>query len=86
MNKKYIKENKKAIREFLGGILGAVLAGRVSVDMDKEIKKNPELMKQRDKLKTAASQMEKTAREMAKKYPEKVPALRKYYKKFGIKI
>ena len=54
--------------------------------MDREIRKSPELMKQREKVKKAARELEKQALAMVKKHPEKLPALRKYYKKFGIRV
>jgi len=86
MNRKYIKENKVVLREFLAQVIGAVLAGKASKNMDKEIRKSPELMKQREKVKKAAKELEKQALAMVKKHPEKLPALRKYYKKFGIRV
>ena len=50
MNKKFVKENKKPLREFLSAIVAAIVAGKASGKIDRAISKNPELKKQRDKV------------------------------------
>ena len=74
--------------------ISALLVNKHNRDVKKKLKENPELAKQmeeqRAKVQDAHSELEKQAKEdaanFAKNHPEKLPALRKYYAKFGIKI
>ena len=69
MNKKFVKENKKPLREFLSAIATAIIAGRLSRKMEKEIDKNPELRKQRDKVQKMGKEFDKELRDYLKKNP-----------------
>tara|TARA_B100001094_G_C17994273_1_gene701835 strand:+ start:34 stop:270 length:237 start_codon:yes stop_codon:yes gene_type:complete len=50
MNRKFIKENKLFLREFIADILSKILSGRAKKQVQNVIDKDPELQKQRKKL------------------------------------
>jgi len=51
MNKKFVKENKQLVREFLGAILGSLLVGKLNRDLrnDPIIKKSAANIKKIEK-------------------------------------
>ena len=69
MNKKFVKENKKPLREFLSAIVAAIVAGKASGKIDRAINKNPELRKQRDKVQKMGKEFDKELRDYLKKNP-----------------
>jgi uncharacterized protein YaaR (DUF327 family) len=44
MNKKFVKENKKALKEFLGNVISSIVAGTLSKSVDKDISKFPDFL------------------------------------------
>ena len=47
MNKKFIKENKKQLREFFSKAIAAIIAAKGTSKINKVIDKSPELSKKR---------------------------------------
>ena len=70
MNKKFVKENKKPLREFLSAIVAAIVAGKASGKIDRAINKNPELKRQRDKVQKMGKEFDAKIKAHLKKYPE----------------
>ena len=52
MNKKFIKENKKQLREFFSKAIAAIIAAKGTSKIHKAIDKSPELSKKRADLET----------------------------------
>ena len=50
MNRKFVKENKKALREFLGGIVSSLLTGKMKRNVYSDLMKNHELRKQKNSI------------------------------------
>tara|TARA_A100001201_G_scaffold30940_2_gene33489 strand:+ start:118 stop:354 length:237 start_codon:yes stop_codon:yes gene_type:complete len=50
MNRKFIKENKSFLREFIADILSKILTGRAKKQVQNVIDKDPELQKKRKEL------------------------------------
>ena len=59
MNRKFVKENKKALREFLGGIVSSLLTGKMKRNVYSDLMKNPEIRKQKTQLDKLATDFEK---------------------------
>ena len=49
MNKKFVKENKKVLREFISNIVAAALGAKGLRDIDKVIDANPELKRKKQR-------------------------------------
>ena len=68
MNRKYIKENKKALREFLGATIAAIVTGALTKGFDskKELDKYPD--KRLEKLKRKDPEAYKRIQSLRLKY------------------
>ena len=49
MNRKFVKENKKVVREFLGGLLTKIVTGKVNRKVQNLIDNDPEIKKSKEK-------------------------------------
>tara|TARA_R100000152_G_C6611039_1_gene64901 strand:+ start:41 stop:301 length:261 start_codon:yes stop_codon:yes gene_type:complete len=86
MNRKFIKENKSVLKEFIASVLGAILAKRGVSKLDKFIDSQPELKRKRQEieklgkdLKARIEKVKKTNPELAKRLADD-PILGKYYR------
>jgi len=72
MNRKFVKENKKAIREFLGTLLTKAVGATLTkgFDKEKEFEKFPELKKSQDDLRKIGRQLDKRLQKIKKTRPE----------------
>ena len=43
MNRKFVKENKALVREFLGGLITKIVTGRAPAKFQKALDKNPKI-------------------------------------------
>ena len=61
MNKKFVKENKKQLKEFLGTLLTKAVGATLTrgFDKEKEFEKFPELKKSQDDLRKLGRQLDK---------------------------
>ena len=57
MNRKFVKENKKVVREFLGGLLTKIVTGKVNRKVQNLIDNDPEIKKSKEKIKNLEKQM-----------------------------
>ena len=85
MNRKFIKENKSVLKEFIANLLGAILSKRGVSKLDKFIDSKPELKKKKqdieklgNDLKDRIEKVKKNDPELAKKLADD-PILGKYY-------
>ena len=79
MNRKFVKENKQVLREFIGKLLSNILLKRNKREIDKFINSDPTLKKKRDNMLKLTKDMEKRLDSMEKSAPELVANLRKAY-------
>jgi|TARA_B100000085_G_scaffold136694_1_gene124549 arginine/ornithine N-succinyltransferase beta subunit len=77
MNRKFVKENKQVLREFIGKLLSNILLRRNKREIDKYINADPTLKKHRDDIKKLRKSMEARLDKMEKSAPEVVANLRK---------
>ena len=57
MNKKFVKENKKVLREFISNIVAAALGAKGLRDIDKVIDANPELKRKKAEINKSAQEL-----------------------------
>jgi len=50
MNRKFVKENKQLVREFISGLIAAIVGGALSKGLEKQLMSNPETKKDIEKL------------------------------------
>ena len=67
MNKKFIKENKKQLREFFSKAIAAIIAAKGTSKIHKAIDKSPELSKKRADLVKHSRDLEKRIKQQIKK-------------------
>tara|TARA_R100000742_G_C4253252_1_gene71374 strand:- start:587 stop:850 length:264 start_codon:yes stop_codon:yes gene_type:complete len=84
MNRKFITENKKPLREWLTNLIAAVLGVKGLKGIDKIIDDNPELSKKREDLKKTSKELADRMRKYIADNPEEAEKLEKkwsYYLK-----
>ena len=79
MNRKFVKENKQVLKEFLGKLIVNILTKKNKRELDKIINADPNLKKKRDNMLKLTKDMEKRLDSMEKSAPELVANLRKAY-------
>ena len=57
MNKKFIKENKPLVKEFLSNMILKILTGKVSRDIQKKLDSDPIIAKHKANIKKIETQM-----------------------------
>jgi len=70
MNKKFVKENKKALKEFLGNVISSIVAGTLSKSVDKDISKFPELQQSRKEVEKLSADLNKKLEKIKKHSPD----------------
>jgi hypothetical protein len=82
MNKKFIKENKPLVREFLGSLITKIVTGRAPAKFQKALDNDPVIQKQKDQLK----KIEKQMLDKIKKGYETNPKFKELMDKYNIQI
>tara|TARA_R100000005_G_C4851843_1_gene117789 strand:+ start:45 stop:284 length:240 start_codon:yes stop_codon:yes gene_type:complete len=77
MDKKFIKENKRVLREFIGSAIAALITGKMSADLKKKIKDDPEINKKKKELAKITSDLAKRLERTKKTNPELYNLLKK---------
>ena len=70
MNRKFVKENKKVLREFFKNALINLITKGGNKAIDKAIDKNPRLKQHRKDLNQYRKDLEKVAPKLKKSHPE----------------
>ena len=70
MNRKFIKENKPLVREFLGKLLTNIILGKVDKDFQKLIDKDPSIQQKKEKIKDMEKQLLDKVRDAYKNNPK----------------
>lgn len=70
MNRKFVKENKPLVREFLGKLLTNIILGKVDKDFQKLIDKDPSIQQKKEKIKDMEKQLLDKVRDAYKNNPK----------------
>ena len=79
MNRKFVKENKKVLRECLSNIVAAALGAKGLRDIDKVIDANPELKQRKAEINKNAQELTTRIKKFIAANPEDAAKLKKKY-------
>lgn len=57
MNRKFVKENKSLVREFLSNLIVKILTGKVSKDIEQKLDSDPKIRQHKANIKRIEKQM-----------------------------
>lgn len=57
MNRKFVKENKSLVREFLSNLIVKILTGKVSKDIERKLDSDPKIRQHKANIKRIEKQM-----------------------------
>ena len=77
MNRKFVKENKVVLKEFIGALIGAVVTGALSRDVKKKIANDPAFQKRGEEIKKLSKDLAKKLEKYKKTDPEFYNSLKK---------
>ena len=86
MNRKFVKENKKALKEFFIDMLKSLLSKRAIGNLDKLIDAEPQMRKKKDSILQKSDELKKRLAKVKKEDPKlfnqliKNPLLKQYAK------
>jgi|TARA_R110002074_G_scaffold164702_2_gene324507 hypothetical protein len=70
MNRKFVKENKKELREFIGSIISKVVGSALTRNIDRDLDKHPGIKKSKNDLLKVSNELDKRLEKMKKRNPE----------------
>ena len=79
MNRKFVKENKQVLREFIGKLLSNILLRRNKREIDKFINADPALKKNRQEMEKLTKDIRDRINKLQKTNPEIAKNLRQAY-------
>ena len=82
MNKKFVKENKKVLREFISNIVAAALGAKGLRDIDKVIDANPELKRKKAEINKSAQELTTRIKKFIEDNPQDAKRLKKKYSQY----
>ena len=79
MNRKFVKENKRVLREFLGKLIVNILTKKNKRALDKVIAADPTLRKNKDDMIKLSKKIQDKISDIEKSNPKLAQSLRKAY-------
>ena len=70
MNRKFVKENKTLVREFIAGLISSIVAGKLSKSLEKSLMSKPETKKDIEKLRAIRKSIKTRLDRIKKDTPE----------------
>tara|TARA_R110000868_G_C10350907_1_gene716279 strand:+ start:39 stop:293 length:255 start_codon:yes stop_codon:yes gene_type:complete len=70
MNRKFVKENKKELREFIGSIISSIVGSALTRNIDRDLDKYPGIKKSKDDLLKVSKELDKRLEKMKTRNPE----------------
>ena len=70
MNRKFVKENKTLVREFIAGLISSIVAGKLSKSLEKSLMSKPETKKDIEKLRAIRKSIKTRLDRVKKDNPE----------------
>ena len=69
MNRKFVKENKTLVREFLAGLISSIVSGKISKNLEKTLMSKPETKKDIEKLRAIRKSLDTRLDKIKKENP-----------------
>ena len=70
MNRKFVKENKTLVREFIAGLISSIVAGKLSKNLEKKLMSKPKTKKDIEKLRAIRKSIKTRLDRIKKDNPE----------------
>ena len=80
MNRKFVKENKSLVREFISALISSIVAGKLSKGLEKKLMSNPETRKDIQKLKGMKKELNKRLEKIKDSDPETYNRIKSQYR------
>tara|TARA_B100001564_G_scaffold315735_1_gene290631 strand:+ start:925 stop:1164 length:240 start_codon:yes stop_codon:yes gene_type:complete len=77
MNKKFVKENKSVLKEFLGAAIAAMVTGAMSSKLKKQLNDDPDIKKKKQELAKITADLRKRLEKTKTRNPELYNLLKK---------
>jgi hypothetical protein len=77
MNRKFVKENKVVLKEFVGAIIAALVTGKLSRDTMKKINADPDIKMKKQELAKITADLAKRLEKTKTRNPELYNLLKK---------
>ena len=77
MNRKFVKENKSILREFIGAVISAMVTGAMSSKLKKQINDDPDIKKKKKELTKITADLAKRLEKTKISNPELYNLLKK---------
>ena len=75
MNRKFVKENKQLVREFIAGLISSIVAGKLSKNLEKTLMSKPETKKDIQDLRAIRKSLKTRLDRMKKEDPKRYKIL-----------
>jgi len=69
MNRKFVKENKQLVREFIAGLISSIVSGKISKNLEKSLMSKPETKKDIEKLRAIRKSLDTRLDKIKKENP-----------------
>ena len=69
MNRKFVKENKTLVREFLAGLISSIVSGKISKNLEKSLMSKPETKKDIENLRKIRKSLDTRLDKIKKENP-----------------
>jgi len=79
MNKKYVKENKSLVREFLSSLISSIVTGKLSKGLEKTLMSKPETKKDIQDLRKMKKDLFKKLEKIKFSDPKTYNRIKSYY-------
>jgi hypothetical protein len=80
MNKKFVKENKSLVREFVSALIASIVAGKLNKSLEKKLMSKPETKKDIQDLRNMKKDLDNKLDRIRKSDPKTYKMIKSYYK------
>jgi hypothetical protein len=79
MNRKFVKENKPLVREFISSLISAIVTGKLSKNLEKTLMSKPETRKDIQDVRKMRKDLEKRLEKTKQRDPEAYKRIKSYF-------
>ena len=80
MNRKFVKENKSLVREFVSALIASIVAGKLNKNLEKKLMSKPETKKDIQDLRNMKKDLDSKLDRIRKSDPKTYKMIKSYYK------
>ena len=79
MNRKFVKENKPLVREFISSLISAIVTGKLRKNLEKTLMSKPETRKDIQDVRKMRKDLEKRLEKTKQRDPEAYKRIKSYF-------